>query len=116
MSVNRYRSYGLEIDSELLLPELLPGGEGQPDVHIRFGPVPTALPDFRSGGSYYQAAPDTLLLVAGQVARYLVLGGREIVIDPLPGLATRCCASTCSDRHSVPCFTSGGFSSCMPAR
>jgi hypothetical protein len=79
----RYSAYGLQIDSEIPLPELLPGSNGSADVHIRYGDVPPALPDRPGRGGYFQATPDTLLFVAGDIARYLVVKGQEIVIERL---------------------------------
>jgi hypothetical protein len=74
----------MQIDSEIPLPELLPSSNGSPDVHIRYGDVPTALPDPLGRGGYFQATAETLLLGAGQIARYLVVKGQEIVIERLP--------------------------------
>jgi hypothetical protein len=73
--------FGLRLQSEIPLPELFPAsGVGEPDVVIRFGVVegPQSI------------APDAIRLVIPKVASYLITGGREIVIDPVPG---------CSDRN-----------------
>ena len=78
-----YTAYGLQIGSELPLPELLPGSSRSPDVHIRFGPVPTSLPDPLGESGCFQATPDTFLLVVRSIARFLVIKGREIFIEPL---------------------------------
>jgi hypothetical protein len=79
-----YAVYGLQIASELPLPELLPGSNRSPDVHVHYGPVPTALPDPLGEGGYFQATPDTFLLVVRGIARFLVVKGQEIVIERLP--------------------------------
>ncbi len=79
-----YSAFGVQIDSELPLPELLHGSSGPSEVHIRYGPVPTDLPDPLGKGGYFQATPDTFLLTVEDVARYLVVKGEEIWIDRLP--------------------------------
>jgi hypothetical protein len=82
--VTPYTAYGLQVDSEVPLPELLPGSNQSPDVQIRYGSVPTSLPDPLGQGGYFQAAPDTFLLRVRNTARYLVVKGQEIVIERLP--------------------------------
>jgi len=79
-----YLAHGLQIDSEVPLPELRPGSNRAADVHIRYGSVPTALPDPVKSCGFFQAAPDTLLLTVKDVGRYLVTHGRDIVVEPLP--------------------------------
>lgn len=82
--MKRYSAYGLQIDSELTLPVLLPGSSQPPDVHIRYAPVPENLENPRGKGSYFQASPGTFLLIVDDVARYLVRDGREILIERTP--------------------------------
>ena len=79
-----YAVYGLQIASELPLPELLPGSNRSPNVHIHYGPVPTALPNPLGEGGYFQATPDTFLLTVRDIARFLVVKGQEIVIERFP--------------------------------
>ena len=96
--MNRYTAYGLEIASELALPELTRtdasgrpvaaaacGNGHNPDVVVRLGPV--------SGGSYPIAAATPLrwaragdiCLSYDGVATYHVTGGSELVIDTHSG-------------------------------
>lgn len=79
-----YSAYGLEIDSELLLPWLLPGSKSSPDVTIRLGSVPEALTDPLGKGGYYEATLDTFLFRVRNVANYLVAKGQEIIVDRAP--------------------------------
>ena len=79
-----YRAYGLEMASELPLPELRPAPPSEvPDVVFRLGSLDrrASAPetadeghrDFRRGEAFFQWEV---------VGRILVRGGREIVIDP----------------------------------
>lgn len=83
--MTRYTAFGLEIDSEVPLPWLLPGSNQSPDAHIRYGSVPNNLPDPAIESRYFQATfqavPDTFLLSVPDVARYLVVKGQSILID-----------------------------------
>ena len=78
-----YFVYGLNVESSFPLPELS-AGEGTPDVTIRYGPVPTSLRGAVESGNFYQAAPGSFLLLVEEVARYLVTGGKQIVIQREP--------------------------------
>lgn len=82
--MNSYTGFGLQIDSELALPWLLPGSGGTSDVRVRLGPVPTALPDPLGTGGYFEATHDTFLFRVNDIGRYLVSGGQEITIDRVP--------------------------------
>lgn len=80
-------AYGLCIDSALALPELTPAGDGQVDVRIRFGRVDEAgLAGGTQVGPFAWASAEALWLNVPQVARYRVSSGREILIDPAPGI------------------------------
>ena len=83
-----YRAYGLRIRSAVALPfDPLPdSGAFEPDVTVRLGAVPETLPacnghSIRS--NRWQARPGTFLMRVEDVARYLVTGGRDMLIDPL---------------------------------
>ncbi len=79
----KYSAYGLNIVSPIPLPELLPSAH-DPDVRIGFGNVPLSLDEVKEEGVCYQANHSTLLLLINGVARFLVSGGNEIVIEPHP--------------------------------
>ena len=83
----RYRAFGLEIESERPLPELAPAvAGGPPDLRIRWGEVPKP-PDGETG-ALRRCGSDVWLTVRG-VARFWIPGGREIVVDALPGVSDR---------------------------
>lgn len=70
-----YRNYGLNFQSEFDLPSL-PRASGNPDVVVRSGCVPPGVP---SVGISEQ------LGFNGTVGMFLIRGGNEIIIDPIPG-------------------------------
>jgi hypothetical protein len=72
----RYSGFGLVIDSELELPELVPS-EGQPDILIRRGTVPRV----RRKATLEEEIAFNVIGVA-----FHIRNGREIVIDPNPGV------------------------------
>ena len=75
-----YGVFGLRLRSEIPLPELFPAfGPGEADVIIRFGTVE----------GDHSITPEAIRLVIPKVASYLITGGREIVIDPVPGCSER---------------------------
>jgi hypothetical protein len=84
-----FRAYGLSIDSEIVLPELLPGSVGgtPADVSIRVGEVGAdGLADGEQLGPFLWSSPREFWLHVPGVARFLVRDGHEIVIDPEPGV------------------------------
>jgi hypothetical protein len=86
-----YDCFNFRLRSELPLAEL--GAEAQagdrPLVDVRLGSVPATLPGAEPPAWGLQAAGDSALLTVTGIARFLVRGGREIVIDPLPGGSDR---------------------------
>ncbi|MFC1835141.1 hypothetical protein ACFL2Q_10445 [Thermodesulfobacteriota bacterium] len=75
-----YSVYGLNVESLIPLPEL-PPGRGRPDVIIQYGSVPTSLQGAEAIGGFYQGAPGCFLLLVEGVARYLVIDGKQILIE-----------------------------------
>lgn len=85
MNPHDYRAYGLSIRSEIPLPFLPGDAEPAPDVAIRFGEVPPALPAPADAFGTWQTGPGVFLLNVDGVARYLATDGRAIAIDPAGG-------------------------------
>ena len=80
MTGGKYAVFGLVIESELTLPELLPAaGDAPADVVIRFG----------AAGEEHSISPEEVNLVVPKVAGYRVRGGREIDVDPREGASDR---------------------------
>ena len=90
-----YEAYGLHVRSPVPLPFARgredPPAAAEPDVVVRRGAAPTALAgtvDGRrapGGHAEWEAAPGAFLISLYGVARYLVTGGREILIEPCGG-------------------------------
>ena len=81
--MHSYFAFGLNIDSELLLPELVPG-VGQADVTIRLGEVNWSLPDGLERGHY--ATAEEIYFSYKDVGTFFVRGGNEVVVAPMPGV------------------------------
>ena len=87
-----YTCYGLIINSELALPELLTypitsHETRQIDVDIICGKINSqVLLDCKQLGPYIWATDNSLLLEVPHIARFLICDGRHITIDPTPGI------------------------------
>lgn len=84
----RYTACGLNIASELVCPELRPySGNGSDfDVRISIGPVSDRLLEpVLYDDPFSQIKPGAYLLKLDDIAKYLVLDGKEIIIDPAAG-------------------------------
>jgi hypothetical protein len=81
-----YSCFDFRLRSEIPLGELVPADEGDPRplVDIRLGRLPETLADAPPAQAGVQAAGDSVLLTVAGTARYLVRGGREIIVDPAP--------------------------------
>jgi hypothetical protein len=76
----KYAVFGLVLESEIALPELLPAPEDAPaDVSIRFG----------AAGEEYAISPDEVNLVVPKVAAYRIRRGQEISLAPREGASER---------------------------
>ena len=86
-----HQTYGLNIQTALSLPELIPGKEttafsrDQVDVTIRFGKVGNLPVAANSASRYIQSIPEGICLCWKEVGAFLVRGGREIIVEPAPG-------------------------------
>lgn len=84
--INRYSVFGLQIDSELELPELYAGqADRSPDVTIRVRKIP-----LESGrGTGVHPTPAGALLVIEEAGRFLVEGGIQIIVEPSHAASVR---------------------------
>ncbi len=80
-----YSAYGLNIYSEIPLPELLPGTEAPPDITICCRDVPGILLGKTTKFGIWEARKGELLLKIDHIAHYLILDGREIRVEAAVG-------------------------------
>ncbi|HWP44749.1 MAG TPA: hypothetical protein VNO14_15985 [Blastocatellia bacterium] len=82
-----YTAYGLAIESEVALPELLPATRSGRDLIIRTGKVDRLPPESTQAdkGFRYHLSPQEAYFCWDATAAFLVRSGREIIIDPAPG-------------------------------
>jgi hypothetical protein len=96
--VEFYRISGLSVASEIALPGLIAGTPSTPpEVTIRRGEVPEALPEATSSGVTWQRCDERFLLRIPAIARFMLTGGRDIVVAPENG----------GDPNDVPIFLLG---------
>jgi hypothetical protein len=84
-----YSAYGLHIHSALALPELIIERNSHPDVIIEPGSLEYQIPTELGSITCLQAAPEQVCLSWGKTAILLIRNGREITIDPFPGVDER---------------------------
>ena len=96
--VEFYRISGLSVASEIALPGLIAGTPLMaPEVTIRRGDVPETLPAATSSGITWQRRDEQFLLRVPAIARFMLTGGRDIVVAP----------EADSDPGDVPIFILG---------
>ena len=83
-----YTAYGLGIHSFLPLPELI-SEEQKADVLFRFGKVNGTNLETLDEGRSFKATSDEAYYYLESVGKFLVRGGREVIIDPSPGADER---------------------------
>ncbi len=87
-----HMAYGLAIQSEFEIPELLqvaPSGV-TPEIQIRLGKLESGeLADPQGKGCAYRVNSDEYLYIKNRCGRFLAKGGREIIVDPDPGVEDR---------------------------
>jgi hypothetical protein len=82
-SIYKYSVFGLNIQSEIKIIELVTT-LNYPDVIIRLGKVPGSLGEKSFKGVCFEAIPGTLIIEAKNIARYVIIEGKEIIIEPVP--------------------------------
>lgn len=80
-----YYANGLYFNSSLKFPELTPAeaDSWQATVSIDFGFVPENLESPVSKGARFQASPGRFLLQMDDIARFIAVDGKQIIIEPI---------------------------------
>jgi hypothetical protein len=75
---------GWRVRSAVPLPEVLPwtGGDREPDINIRFGPVPDVLDPVGQGAPAKVARDGTCRLEFANIGCFQVFGGCEVTVEP----------------------------------
>ena len=82
-TIHKYKLFGLNIQSEIELPELIRSEFEIPDVEIFLDQVPDELPGYKSKGVLYKAKSGMFLFKLDTVGKYLVENGKTIKIERL---------------------------------
>jgi hypothetical protein len=88
LTMHCYSTYGLEISSELPLPELLPSAGGT-DARVRLGQVGNVPPEARGRNGYARAEIGSATLYWQNVGTYHINDGQEITIEAAGGVEAR---------------------------
>ena len=83
-----YRAYGLRVRSSVAALPFTPlagSPGGEPDVTVRIGATPAALPAPVDKGVLWEAAPGAFLIEAPGCARFLITGGHDVLVEPRGG-------------------------------
>jgi hypothetical protein len=87
----KYWGFGLKIQSELKIPELLPASFKNADVTVKHGSIPDLLPNNKVSAEQYEYAigDNNYFYHIKGTCRYYVSNGCEIKICPDPGIDDR---------------------------
>lgn len=81
----RYRAFGLEIASDMELPELVPGDAGSTDLEIRLVDTGRAFPPAEAEGEF-RFGDDECFLLYPRIGAFRVLPPGRIEVEPVPGV------------------------------
>ena len=81
----KYRAFGLDIQSEIEIPEFLEGQFSEPQVKILISSTPSTLKNPEKTGVRYQVKEQEFLLWVDDIARYYVREGNRIFIQKQGG-------------------------------
>jgi hypothetical protein len=80
-----YKSFGINIESEVLIPQFISAENQSAEVSIKYGEVKAHLPNGDGFERAMQIGDDEIGFYFEQVGSFLVRNGCEIVVDPYEG-------------------------------
>ena len=95
-----YRVYGINVESEIVLPELLTNNykeDACSDVIISYGSMPKEINHEIQEGRWFNFEKDKMWFLIKDVAKYCILNGNNIIVDPYNN----------ADSHEVKAFLLG---------
>lgn len=81
-----YKSFGLIIKSDLVLPELYSVGNSNPDIEIKYGVVPKQIDNPIFKGVLFESSPSQFLLRIENIGQFYAQDGKIIVVQPEHGV------------------------------
>ena len=82
----KYTAYGLVVDSEIPLPELPAAENDSAEVTIKYQKIDWAPPECSQEIRYWQIEMESVYFFWKYGGKFLVRGGTEIIVDPIPNL------------------------------
>ena len=76
-----YKAFGLQIASEIPLPELQPY-DGPPKVVIKLGRIPDCMDEVTEYNEHHKAGEKKLFFQVKDVGKYYINNGNQIIIEP----------------------------------
>lgn len=84
MQVYYYAAFGLNIRSEIEIPELFACQEVQPDLVIQAGAVPDSLENSIEYGNLFQYSKNAFLFKSRNSGKFLFKNDRELIVEKYP--------------------------------
>ncbi|SHH95251.1 hypothetical protein [Clostridium grantii] len=98
INVYNYKAYGLNIQSEIMLPELLLSDNNQYiDVNILYGVLPQEISKEIDNGKHFEFGKEKMWFCINNIAKYYISNGNTIIVEPFEN----------ANQHNVKAFLLG---------
>jgi len=78
----KYNAYGLNINSEIFLPELIRKESSDPDIIITIGNVDPFIEEALNEGSYFRETKNAKYRFWDDIGKFKIQNGNNIIVDP----------------------------------